>query len=103
MEQALKTYISALLESSEYLKYTASKEKLKQYPELKEQIDGFRKRSFELQSGRGTSLENYENLEREYERLIGNPNVVDFLEAELAFCRMMQCHSDKIMEAIEFE
>lgn len=103
MEQALKRYIDALLESEEYLKYTASKEILKQYPELKEQIDAFRKKSFELQTGKETLPEDYENLERDYEELMKNPAASDFLEAELAFCRMMQCHGDRLMEAIEFE
>ena len=39
MEQALRTYIDTLLDSLEYKEYALQKEKVKQYPELKQQIE----------------------------------------------------------------
>ena len=103
MEQSLQAYIDKLLQSEAYLKYVEQKERVKQYPELKKQIDEFRKRNFEMQNSRDMVFEKIEAFEREYADFRDNPLVADFLEAELAFCRMMQTHYAKVLEAIDFE
>lgn len=103
MEQSLQTYIDMLLQSEEYLKYVEQKERVKQYPELKKQIDEFRRRNFEMQNSRDMVFEKIEAFEREYADFRDNPLVADFLEAELAFCRMMQAHYAQVMGAIDFE
>lgn len=103
MEQALDAYIHMLLETKEYREYAEQKERVKQFPELKAQIDEFRKRSFEVQNNKDIAIDRIEVLEKEYEKLVENPAACAFLEAELAFCRMMQENGDKIMEAINFE
>ncbi len=103
MEQSLQTYIDKLLQSEAYLKYVEQKERVKQYPELKRQIDEFRKRNFEMQNSRDMVFEKIEAFEREYADFRDNPLVADFLEAELAFCRMMQTHYAQVMGAIDFE
>ena len=48
LESATEEYIAAILSSEEYVTYRQELEKVKQYPELKAQIDDFRKRNFEL-------------------------------------------------------
>lgn len=103
MEQSLQAYIDKLLESEEYKKYAEQKERVKQFPDLKKQIDEFRQRNFEMQNSDGMVFEKIESFEREYEDFRDNPLVADFLEAELAFCRMMQTHYAKVLEAIDFE
>lgn len=103
MEQALDAYIHMLLETEEYQEYILQKKRIGRFPELKARIDAFRKRSFEVQNNKNGALDRIEELEKEYERLVEEPAASDFLEAELAFCRMMQRHGDKIMEAIDFE
>ena len=49
LESATEEYIAAILSSEEYVTYRQELEKVKQYPELKAQIDDFRKRNFEFQ------------------------------------------------------
>ncbi|MBQ7777031.1 MAG: YlbF family regulator [Lachnospiraceae bacterium] len=103
MKQALQAYIDKILESEEYREYAKQRDKVKQYPELKAQIDEFRTRNYEMQTGRDMVFEKIEAFEREYEDFREQPLVDDFLRAELAFCRMMQEHNSAIMEAIDFE
>ena len=103
MEQSLQAYIDKLLKSEEYLKYAEQKERVKQFPDLKKQIDEFRRRNFEMQNSDDMVFEKIESFEREFSDFRDNPLVADFLEAELAFCRMMQNHYAKVLEAIDFE
>lgn len=103
MEQSLQAYTDKLLESEEYLKYVEQKERVKKYPDLKRQIDEFRRRNFEMQNSGDMVFEKIEDFEREYADFRDNPLVADFLEAELAFCRMMQNHYAMVMGAIDFE
>ncbi len=103
MEQSLQAYIEKLLKSKEYQKYVEQRERVKQYPDLKKQIDEFRRRNFEMQNSEDLVFEKIEFFEKEYEDFRDNPLVADFLEAELAFCRMMQRHYGEVMRAIDFE
>ena len=103
MEQALQVYIDKILESEEYREYAILRDKVKQQPELKAQIDAFRTRNYEMQTGKELVFEKIEAFEKEYEGFRENPLVADFLAAELAFCRMMQRHNGRIMDAIDFE
>jgi cell fate (sporulation/competence/biofilm development) regulator YlbF (YheA/YmcA/DUF963 family) len=103
MEQSLQAYIDTLLKSKEYQKYAEQNERVKEYPDLKKQIDEFRKRNFEMQNSGDLVFEKIEAFEREYSDFRDNPLVADFLEAELAFCRMMQAHYGEVMKAIDFE
>lgn len=103
MEQALQAYIDKILESEEYREYALQRDKVKQQPQLKEQIDTFRARNYEMQTSKEMVFEKIEAFEREYEGFREIPQVASFLAAELAFCRMMQKHNEKIMDAVDFE
>ena len=50
MKKATVQFASAIKETKQYQKYFEQKEKLKAYPELKEQIDEFRWRNYQLQT-----------------------------------------------------
>ena len=56
-----------------------------------------------MQNSEDLVFEKIEFFEKEYEDFRDNPLVADFLEAELAFCRMMQDHYAEVMKAIDFE
>lgn len=103
MEQTLQVYIDKLLKSEEYLEYVRQKERVLQVPGLKPQIDEFRKRNYQMQTGKDMVFEKIEFFEREYADFLDDPLVIDFLEAELAFCRLLQMHYGRIMEAIDFD
>ena len=103
LESATEEYIAAILSSEEYVTYSKELEKVKQYPELKAQIDDFRKRNFEFQQSTDSNFSKLDSFEREYETFRENPMVSDFLAAELAFCRLMQRLNTRITAELRFE
>lgn len=103
MEQALQAYIDKILESEEYREYAKQRDRVREYPELQAQLNDYRTKNYEMQTSRDTVFERIEAFEREYEGFREQPIVADFLDAELAFCRMIQKHNSKIMEAIDFD
>lgn len=103
LDRAVITYIMAIKSTETYRNYARERDKVKQYPELKAQIDDFRRRNYEMQSSADTDSHKIDQFERDYEDFRENPLVDDFLEAELAFCRMMQKANMQVTEAIEFE
>lgn len=103
LEHATDEFVAAILESDVYRLYRAELDKVKQVPGLKEQIDEFRKRNYELQASTDNDFEKLERFEKEYENFRENPLVDDFLAAELGFCRMMQYLTAYITAEMKFE
>lgn len=97
------TYIMAIKSTETYQNYARERDKVKQYPELKAQIDDFRRRNYEMQTSADMDFHKIDQFDRDYEDFRENPLVDDFLAAELAFCRMMQKANLQVTEAIEFE
>lgn len=98
-------FLGSLYESEICQKYFEQKERIKQYPELKVQIDEFRKRNYKLQNeaDSATLFDEIDRFEREYEEFRNNPLVSQYLEAELAFCRMYQEISNMVNIAFAVE
>ena len=105
LDNAVESLISVIRDTDKYRRYQMEKEKVNRFPELKKQIDIFRKRNFDLQN-----MQNGEDLfykmeafDREYEQFLENPIVADFLAAELDLCRMMQDVTGRLTESRDFE
>lgn len=106
IDNALDNLIEAIRESDEYNNYQALLDKLGRYPELKQKVDEFRERNFELQQSDIDAeqlMAETDRFEREYEKFRSDPLVHRFLASELAFCRMMQGIFEEIMESIHFD
>lgn len=105
LDHAVESLISVIRDTDKYRRYQMEKEKVNRFPELKEQIDVFRKRNFELQNMPSNEDLFYkmEAFDREYEQFLENPIVADFLAAELDLCRMMQDVTGRLTESLDFE
>lgn len=103
VEEAVGKLAGEVLNSQIYKEYRIQLEKVKQQPKLKERIDEFRQRNYELQCSPDYAFDKMEQFEREYRGFREDPLVSDFLAAELALCRMMQEINSKLVEAIDFE
>lgn len=103
--RSIELLVGTIKNTREYRDYEYQKEKVKRFPELKAQIDDFRRRNYELQnySQSDNLMEDVESLQREYEEFMEKPLVSDFLQAELSFCRFMQDVNLHITEALDFE
>ena len=92
MHDAAVEFVSAVKQSKEYMEYEMQLTKMKMQPELYEKVNEFRQKNFVIQNTEDSEklMDRMEELDREYEELRSIPLVEDFLEAETAFCRLMQ-------------
>ncbi len=103
VDGATQQLITEILESDTYKEYKVQCAKVGVDPDLKEQIDEFRRRNYEMQMDQDCALDKIDQFEKEFASFREKPLVADFLAAELAFCRMIQSINLKIVEAIQFE
>ena len=105
VQEALEQLAQAIKDSDIYREYRRQSEKVDNTGDMREKIDEYRVRNFELQNSvqREDLLDKLDAFEREYEKFREDPLVEEFLDAELAFCRMMQEIDVKLAEAMDFE
>jgi len=97
--------IKAIQDHKEYKSFLKIKEEVNTRPEMKKQLNDFRRRNYELQNT-GDSFEMYpelEQLEIEYQELRKNPISSEYLRAELAVCRLLQKVNQSIMASVDIE
>ena len=81
----------AIRESEEYKKYIEAKERVKANQELYQAMNAFRRRNCELQSY-DDGINRYDEIHKlslEYEKVLRNPLVNEFLVAEQIFSRKL--------------
>ena len=103
MDRATCELVDAILATEEYRAYAWERDKVKRHPELKAQIDDYRRVNYELQSSANIDFEKLDQFEKEYEVFRENPLVADFLAAELGLCRLIQRLNAQITERLGFE
>ena len=103
VEQSLDNLIDTIKSDDIYLEYKKQLDLLRQDPELKRQVDDFRKRNYDMQMGGDLDFAKLDSFREEYREFRTNPLVDSFLAAELDFCRMMQNINFKIIDAVDFE
>ena len=105
VQEALEQLAQAVKESEVYREYRRQSERVDNSGDMREKIDEYRVRNFELQNSVQTEdlLDKLDDFEREYEKFREDPLVEEFLDAELAFCRMMQEIDVKLAEAMDLE
>ncbi|MCR4691351.1 MAG: YlbF family regulator [Lachnospiraceae bacterium] len=102
---SLDNFIKQIQQSSVYTEYITQRDRLRQYPELKQQVDEYRRKNYLLQteSDPDNMFDEIDHFQREYESFRENPVVHDFLAAELALCRMMQTINYEIVKAVSID
>ena len=64
VDEAVEGLLDAILNSDVYKEYVRNLEKVKQYPDLKKQIDEYRLRNFELQQSPDYAFDKIETQKR---------------------------------------
>ena len=105
IRSAAKKYAGEIMETDVYRKYCYEKERIKKQPDLYAKVNEYRERTFELQNAMNDEdlFDKMDAYEKEYEKFRENPVVEGFLQAELAFCRMMQELNEIVMFHLDFE
>ncbi len=88
--------------SNEYNKYIGSLSRLKENPELFSKTKEFMKRNFQLQCNADyNTLQDVRNLRGEFNEVLSNPLVIEFLSAEQNVSRILRKIEDEVFEGIE--
>lgn len=103
VKAAAESLVSAIRQSEVYQTYLLAKEEIMQMPVLKAQMDEFRKRNYELQNLTVNVLEETEKLQQEFASMLDNAMVRRYLNAENAFCRLIQQVNWQLIEELDFE
>ncbi|MCC6093882.1 MAG: YlbF family regulator [Eubacterium sp.] len=92
------------LENSEaYKRYCSLSEQLKDMPELRQKINEYRRKVYEMQTSGRDLYDETDYVISEYSPLLRNEIAADFLDAEGAVCRMVQQVVDTISSEIHLE
>ncbi len=104
-DSTVESLIAVIHNTKEYQAFLHEKEKVARFPELKQKINEYRLKNYELQNSTNDDelFDKMEEFDREYEEFRDDPLVSDFLEAELDFCRMMQDMNMRITAALDFD
>lgn len=105
MYDAAAEFVAAIRKSAEYSDYQVQLTKLQKEPELFRLVNDFRIKNYNFQNTyEGEDmLERMDELDREREQLRENSLIEHFLEAETAFCRMMQEINMLITRELDFQ
>ena len=104
-ERETENFVEKIRQTKVCQEYFVQKERVNQYPDLKQRIDDYRKTNYRIQNEMDSDalFDEIDRFEREYEEFRKDPIVSDCLAAELAFCRMCQEITDKISIAFAEE
>lgn len=90
--------------SEEYCTYLRTKKALMDNAELSNYLHEFRRKNYELQNRQGVNPYNEMiELTKEYDELLHNSIVSDFLQAEQQICKLLQKVFDSVAEGLEFD
>ncbi len=98
-------YINELIKKSpEYEWYKKASERLHEHVDLYNQLKEYRRRNYELQNLAGMNpYDEVVALVREYDVLLHNSVVSDFLKAEEHICSILKTVYNRIAEGLEFD
>ena len=99
VEYQTKQLIREIRKSNEYNQFRRLEAKISHEPELKEQVDNYRRKRFELQNAEDSDRE-LQQMEKECEELLAKSLVRDFLVSEQKLMLMMQNTLLSIAEAV---
>ncbi len=103
VQELTEKLTAAISQSAEYIRYQNARQKLAQYPILKKRADEFRKKNYDIQTSDADIFVEADGLRQEYAYITQNDIVWEYLEAENAFCRVLQRVNWQLMEQLEFD
>lgn len=102
VEYQTKQLIREIRKSNEYNQFRRLEAKISQEPELKEQVDAYRRKRFELQNAEVSTGELLQ-MEKDCEELLSKTVVRDFLVSEQKLMMMMQNILLSITDAVDLD
>ncbi len=95
--------IDLIKHSKEYRSYNEIRRFITHESGIKDRIDSFRKDVLILQNNPNTDPESFSRIRKEYEDILENPQVMEYLSAEEAVVRMMREIFEKLGNAVTLD
>jgi cell fate (sporulation/competence/biofilm development) regulator YlbF (YheA/YmcA/DUF963 family) len=105
VEECTAMLVDAIQNSEEYQRFLKIKEEVAKDPELREQINAFRRHNFQVQNSQEV-LDVYEEIDKmsvDYQEFRKNPLVDEFLKSELSVCRIIQRVTMEITRSVDLD
>lgn len=105
IDESINLLAATLKESPEYQRYQEMRDRIHMNPEIEREVNEFRKRTYQLQNSR-EPIDLFTEIDRLYQEsasLRAQPDVSEYLAAELALCRMVQHINYRLMQEIDFD
>lgn len=103
VQKAVEDLITAVKECEEYHRYQKAREKMFQYPVLKEKADEFRRLNYDFQCNGTNHFEESDRLSQEFAYVLEHPVVWEYLMAENAVCRILRQVNWDLLQNLDFE
>lgn len=105
INEALEELIHAIWESREYKDYQDVRKRVHGQPDLEQKIHAFRKKSYEVQNltDEKALYARVDELEQEGSEFRKDPLVNEYLNAELAICRLFQRINWDLVSSMDFD
>ena len=99
VKEKAEELIQALEQSEDFIRYRNLENQLKEMPELRQKINEYRRKVYEMQTSGRDLYDETDYVLNEHSPLLRNEIAADYLDAESAVCRMVQ----RVMNAINRE
>ena len=105
LEECTEQLLDAVRNSEAYLNFEHMKKEIAGHPELRAELDEFRRKVYLMQNSSEAYnlMDELADLHKEKERLYLNPLIGEYLNAELHVCRMLQKISMKVLSVADLE
>lgn len=105
VQAVIREFVNRMKESDEFCSYREAASELALYPIWKSRVQELRKKNYQLQnSGKETDLYvALERLQEEYKDIYSNAVTANFLNAEVAVCRIIQQLNEELIDSLDFE
>lgn len=105
VQAVIREFVSKMKESDEFCLYRETAAELALYPIWKSRVQELRKKNYQLQNS-GETPDLYvalERLQEEYKDIYSNAVTANFLNAEVAVCRIIQQLNEELIDSLDFE
>ncbi|MGI6057070.1 MAG: YlbF family regulator [Bilifractor sp.] len=103
VKEKAEELIQALEQSEDYVRYRNLENRLKEMPELRQKINEYRRKVYEMQTSGRDLYDETDYVINEYSPLLRNEIAADYLDAESAVCRTVQRIINAISQEIHVE
>ncbi|MCD7981804.1 MAG: YlbF family regulator [Clostridiales bacterium] len=104
-KNSIDRMVEEMKDCAEFRRYRDIGSKIQAYPEKKKRLFEFRKKNYQLQNSEEQIdlFSESDRLMKEYQDVYDDPMLREFLEAEVAACRLVQRLNFELAQCLEFE